>query len=61
MKGFLPMFKSIMGDVENPVVLKALELMLYGMAGIFVVMILIFAVIAILNRATKPKDGKDVQ
>lgn len=59
MNGFLSLYKSVMGTVETPIILKALELMLYGMVGIFVVMVLIFLVIVILNRATKPKDGND--
>lgn len=59
MNGFLSLYKSVMGTVENATILNALELMLYGMVGIFVVMVLIFIVIAVLNRATKPKDEKD--
>ena len=59
MNGFLSLYKSVMGTVENATILKALELMLYGMVGIFVVMVLIFIVIAVLNRTTKPKDEKD--
>ena len=59
MNGFLSLYKSVMGTVENATILKALELMLYGMVGIFVVMVLIFIVIAVLNRSTKPKDEKD--
>lgn len=59
MNGFLSLYKSVMGTVETSSILKALELMLYGMVGIFVVMVLIFLVIMILNRATKPKDEKE--
>ena len=59
MNGLISLYKSVMGTtVESPIIMKALELMLYGMAGIFVVMILIFVVIAVLNRVSKPKDGQ---
>ena len=53
------MFDSALGVVNEETVMKALELMLYGMGGIFVVMVLIFLVIYILNKAAgKKKDDQ---
>lgn len=50
------MFTSLLGEVRNEDVMRSLELMGKGMMGIFIVMVLIFLVIVILNKATKKKD-----
>ena len=50
------MFTSLLGEVRNEDVMRSLELMGKGMLGIFIVMVLIFLVIVILNKATKKKD-----
>ncbi len=50
------MFTSLLGEVQNEDVMRSLELMGKGMLGIFIVMVLIFLVIVILNKATKKKD-----
>lgn len=46
-------------DVMGIDVIKSLELMFLGMVGIFVVMILIYIVIGLLNNVTKDTDKKD--
>lgn len=52
------MFQSLLGDVESQDFYRSLELMGKGMLGIFIVMVLIFVLIAVLNKATKNKDEK---
>lgn len=49
---FLTAFTSIVGDVKNVDISKSFELMGKGMLGIFIVMLLIFLVIYLLNRFT---------
>lgn len=49
-------FSSILGDVETKDIFGSLSLMGRGMLGILIVMLLIYAVIAILNKVTKNKD-----
>ena len=44
-------FRSILGDVQSEDIWKSLELM-----GIFIVMVLIFLLIVVLNRFTKKKE-----
>jgi flagellar biogenesis protein FliO len=51
-------FNSVMGTVETNDIMKSLELMGKGMLGIFIVMVLIFVLIFLLNRFTgKKKEG----
>jgi hypothetical protein len=45
-------FTSVVGDVQSADISKSLELMGKGMLGIFIVMLLIYLVIAILNKVT---------
>ncbi len=52
------MFQSLLGDVESQDFYRSLELMGKGMLGIFIVMVLIFVLIAVLNKVTKNKDEK---
>ncbi|MBE6721333.1 MAG: hypothetical protein E7572_02445 [Ruminococcaceae bacterium] len=55
-------FKSIMGTVKISELISSLWLMLQGMAGIFIVMLIIFAVIVILGKVTgkkKADEGKE--
>ncbi|WP_411677297.1 OadG-related small transporter subunit [Caproicibacter sp.] len=55
--GFLlSAYQGPVGPVNGADVGRSLELMGKGMAGIFVVMLLIFLVIVALNRWTKNKD-----
>ncbi|MVB12643.1 hypothetical protein CAFE_33840 [Caprobacter fermentans] len=49
-------YQGPVGPVNGADVGRSLELMGKGMAGIFVVMLLIFLVIVALNRWTKNKD-----
>ena len=57
MLGFLlTAYQGPVGPVSSANIGHSLELMGKGMAGIFVVMLLIFLVIVILNRATKKKE-----
>ena len=48
-------FRSILGDVQSEDIWKSLELG-KGMLGIFIVMVLIFLLIVVLNRFTKKKE-----
>ena len=52
------MFQSLLGDVESQDFYRSLELMGKGMLGILIVMVLIFVLIAVLNKVTKNKDEK---
>lgn len=48
-----------MGNVSGDDIGKSLKLMGMGMLGIFIVMLVIFLVIVVLNKATaEKKDGK---
>lgn len=49
-------FRSVLGDVQSEDIWKSLELMGKGMLGIFIVMVLIFLLIVLLNRFTKKKE-----
>ena len=53
---FLTAYQGPVGPVSGENIGRSFELMGKGMAGIFVVMLLIFLVIVILNRATKKKE-----
>ena len=53
------LFQGALGTVTQETLLCALELMLYGMAGIFVVVLLIYAVIVILNKTTAKSAKKE--
>jgi hypothetical protein len=52
---FLVAFNSVMGQVKNEDLSKSFQLMGLGMLGIFIVMLLIFLVIVLLNRFTGTK------
>ena len=52
----LSVYQGPVGPVNGADIGRSLELMGKGMAGIFVVMLAIFLVIVVLNRATKNKD-----
>ncbi len=54
----LTAFTSLLGDVQGADISKSLELMGKGMLGIFIVMLLIYLVIAILNKTTRDKKEK---
>ena len=57
MLGFLlAAYQGPVGQVSRENIDYSLELMGKGMAGIFVVMLLIFLVIVLLNRFTKKGD-----
>ena len=49
-------FQSLLGPVQEKDISGSLRLMLLGMVGIFVVMLLIFIVIVVLNKATNKKS-----
>ena len=50
------LFHSVLGDVTDPEVFNSLKLMGFGMLGILIVIILIWIVIAVLNRVTSGKS-----
>lgn len=52
----LTAFQSIVGGVKSSDIGASFELMGKGMLGIFVVMLLIYLVCVVLNRATNKKD-----
>lgn len=52
-------FHSLLGEVKSEDISDSFLVMGKGMLGIFVVMLLIFLVIVILNRATKGKSKSD--
>lgn len=52
------LFQSALGTVNEETLMQALKLMLYGMVGIFIVMVLIYAVIVVLNKVTAKEAGK---
>ena len=47
--------QSLLGDVTDQEVLDSLKLMGFGMLGILIVMVLIWVVIAVLNRVSSGK------
>lgn len=53
----LTAFTSIVGDVKSVDIAKSFQLMGMGMLGIFIVMLLIFLVIVILNKTTGGKKN----
>lgn len=54
------LYETVLGEVSSESVMKSLELMWKGMLGIFIVIVLIYLVIVILNKATgKKKDKKE--
>lgn len=55
---YLTAFTSVVGNVKSEDISRSLELMGKGMAGIFVVMLLIYLVIVLLNRFTGGKKEK---
>ena len=52
-------FRSVLGDVRSEDIRTSFQVMGKGMLGIFVVMLLIFLVIVILNRVTRKKSKSD--
>jgi hypothetical protein len=54
---FMAAFQSVVGGVSSSDIHSSLELMGKGMLGIFVVMLLIYLVIVVLNKATNKKDN----
>ena len=50
------LYSTPRGEVTQDSVMKSLKLMGMGMLGIFVVMVLIFLVIAILDKTTRGKN-----
>lgn len=53
------LYRGILGSVSKADVGSSLELMGKGMLGVFVVMLLIYLVIIILNKIGRSKDKKD--
>jgi len=53
---FLTAFQSVMGEVKSSDIGASFNLMGRGMLGIFIVMLLIYLVIYILNRVTGKKQ-----
>ena len=53
------LFQSALGTVNEETLMQALKLMLYGLVGIFTVMVLIYAVIVVLNKVTAKEAGKE--
>lgn len=54
------LYETVLGEVSSESIMKSLELMWKGMLGIFIVIVLIYLVIVILNKATgKKKDKKE--
>lgn len=51
-------FQSIMGSVQSEDINHSLELMGKGMLGIFIVMVLIYALIVLLDKVTGAKKQK---
>ena len=54
-------FQGLMGVVKSSDVIASLWLMLKGMVGIFIVMLIIFAVVAILSKVTGKKKDEEQQ
>lgn len=51
------LFQSVLGEVTDKEVLDSLKLMGFGMLGILIVMVLIWIVIAVLNRVSSPRGS----
>ncbi len=56
MLNFLTVFQSLIGPVKGGDIGTALRLLVQGMVGIFLVMLLIYLVVVILNKATKNNE-----
>ena len=54
-------YKTILGEVTDENVYKALQLMGKGMLGIFVVIVIIYLVIVLLNKITADKETEKDQ
>ena len=52
------LYETVLGEVSSESIMKSLELMWKGMLGIFIVIVLIYLVIVILNKATGKKQDK---
>lgn len=52
-------FQGLMGVVKSSDVIASLWLMFKGMVGIFIVMLIIFAVVAILSKVTGKKKDEE--
>ncbi len=52
------LFQSLLGEVTSENLLNSLKLMGFGMLGILIVMVLIWVVIAVLNKATSGHKGE---
>ncbi|HIU30559.1 MAG TPA: hypothetical protein IAB66_00135 [Candidatus Caccousia avistercoris] len=52
------LFQSVLGPVESESLWNSLKLMGLGMLGILIVMVLIWVVIAVLNKATSGHKGE---
>ena len=50
------LFQSVLGDVTDKEVFDSLKRMGFGMLGILIVMVLIWIVIAVLNRVFSGKN-----
>ncbi len=50
-------YTGLVGKVDNGDIARSFELMGKGMLGIFIVMLLIFLVIVVLNKTTAEKKG----
>ena len=56
--GFLlTAYQGLVGPVESVSISQSLELLGKGMVGIFVVMLLIYLIIVVLNKATSNKTN----
>ena len=56
--GFLlTAYQGLVGPVESVSISRSLELLGKGMVGIFVVMLLIYLIIVVLNKATSNKTN----
>ncbi|MBC8533760.1 hypothetical protein IAG03_07030 [Clostridiales bacterium NSJ-40] len=54
-------YQTVLGEVTDENVYKALELMGKGMLGIFVVIVIIYLAIVILNKVTAKNDSEKNQ
>lgn len=55
----LAAYRGPVGNVNNSDIMAALQLMGMGMLGIFIVMLLIYLVVYILNKVTGKESDKD--
>ena len=54
-------YQTVLGEVTDENVYKALELMGKGMLGIFVVIVIIYFALVILNKVTAKNDSEKNQ